>query len=263
MKSRTKLHTLLGQLCLIVSLFFVCACREEEKKPLQCYLSEVSSTYSNIKTLIQYEYDKQFNLVKVGDFTINYDAQGRQLNSASFYPRVDDLGKMCQMYITSYDYTEGEMVIATTARAPYQSGCPISDGGVSKVNLYFKEGKIIREVSEYYNMKDSAVFIYQNGNIIQYSSYRKINNNPYFLSASAKYEYDNKLNPYAIKKLINTGIGAASTYSENNIIKMELKYDYDDRVFITNYTYTYDEKGYPLTCDTGEQKVKFKYLCKQ
>jgi hypothetical protein len=266
MKTLARFYKLLGRLSLFIGLCLILACQEEVKAPEQCYLSELTYTTNYAEKTVSYNYDSQYNLVKIDGWDIDYDPQGRQLNSFIFSSPLVDVygnGKPCRSREMSFTYVGDKKVVALITPTWDRGRCPAFDGPDYTDTLYFKEGKLIRELRQYSMWRDSTVYTYQDGNLNQYRNYHKSNNEPCKLEELVTYEYDNKLNPFAIKGLIKIQGEAVFSYSKNNVTRIERFSIFDQYVQVTECTYTYNEKGYPLTRDTGEQKVKFQYLCKQ
>jgi hypothetical protein len=118
------------------------------------------------------------------------------------------------------------------------------------MEFQYENDRIVRTTG-YYNNSISGYTDYlydNNGNIIKQTKYFKSSAGIAELSTTTEYEYDNMHNPYqSFKRLITPGIYT----NPNNITKetCTLNFDVDpsiEKVQITENTYEYNDKGYPL-----------------
>jgi hypothetical protein len=114
----------------------------------------------------------------------------------------------------------------------------------------YENDRIVRATG-YYNNSISGYTDYlydNNGNIIKQTKYFISSAGIAELSTTTEYEYDNMHNPYlSFKRLMTPGIYT----NPNNITKeiCTLNFDVDpsiEKVQITENTYEYNDKGYPL-----------------
>jgi hypothetical protein len=118
------------------------------------------------------------------------------------------------------------------------------------MEFQYDNDRIIR-VTGYYNNSISGYtdYLYDDyGNIIKQTKYFISSNGITELSTTTEYEYDNMHNPYqSFKRLITPGI-----YTNPNNISKEtctLNFEVDpsiEKVQITENTYEYNDKGYPV-----------------
>lgn len=118
------------------------------------------------------------------------------------------------------------------------------------MEFQYENDRIVRATG-YYNNSISGYTDYlydNNGNIIKQTKYFISSAGIAELSTTTEYEYDNMHNPYlSFKRLITPGIYT----NPNNITKeiCTLNFDVDpsiEKVQITENTYEYNDKGYPL-----------------
>jgi hypothetical protein len=118
------------------------------------------------------------------------------------------------------------------------------------VEFLYENDRIVRLTGYYKNsISNYTDYLYDNyGNIIKQTSYHMSSAGITELSTTTEYEYDNMHNPYqSFKRLLTPGIYT----NPNNITKeiCTLNFDVDlsiEKVQITENTYKYNDKGYPL-----------------
>ena len=95
-------------------------------------------------------------------------------------------------------------------------------------------------------------FIYdEKGNVVETNFYQNGG-----LSFNDKYEYDYMNNPLKEINMTNS----ASYISGNNVIKhSQINYMMGNKFSLAEYTYQYNEDGYPISCSYGSQKYYFDY----
>jgi hypothetical protein len=257
--------TFVYAVAVIAISFFASSCDDSEGAEM-IFLSETSLTNKsdNRVTKAQYVYDAQWNLIKIGEAIYAYDSKNRQTTKSTYYGQLDENGNPCRIWDTTFEYADEENIIGNSSRAPWKPGCPVYTGTQSYTTNYsFKNGKIVQDVQVIPSgFRDSLVYKYQNGNIVEHLHYSKLLNEPYQLKSKASYEYDTRQNPYAIKKLITNSANAAFTYSENNVIKLVYEIPLVNK-WTTEYTYTYNEQGYPLTREDNDYLINYTYRIKK
>ena len=118
------------------------------------------------------------------------------------------------------------------------------------MEFQYENDRIVRTTGYYSNsISGYTDYLYDNnGNIIKQTKYFISSAEIAELSTTTEYEYDNMHNPYlSFKRLITPGIYT----NPNNITKetCTLNFDVDpsiEKVQITENTYEYNDKGYPL-----------------
>ncbi|HKJ82315.1 MAG TPA: hypothetical protein VJ954_09845 [Ignavibacteriaceae bacterium] len=130
----------------------------------------------------------------------------------------------------------------------------------SDVVEYLYEGDRIIRATGYYNgsLSGYTVYLYDvNGNIIKETRYNITSEGIAELSTTTEYEYDNMHNPYqSFKRLLTPGIYT----NPNNITKETYTLNFDvgpsiDKVQITEYSYEYNDLGYPVKVNGGTEYV--------
>ena len=121
----------------------------------------------------------------------------------------------------------------------------------SDIVKFLYEGDRIVRITGYYNGTISGYtdFLYDNnGNIIKQTKYFVSSAGIAELGTTTDYEYDNMHNPYQpFKRLITPGVYT----NPNNITKETYTINFDvdpltEKVQITENSYEYNDKGYPL-----------------
>jgi hypothetical protein len=118
------------------------------------------------------------------------------------------------------------------------------------MEFQYENDRIVRATGHYNNsISGYTDYLYgNNGNIIKQTKYFMSSAGIAELSTTTEYEYDNLHNPYlSFKRLMTPGIYT----NPNNITKetCTLNFDVDpsiEKVQITENTYEYNDKGYPL-----------------
>lgn len=187
---------------------------------------------------VEYFYDGKFltklichNDNMVSEVTVEH--QNRKISKIHFSPDKSmdktSMAKFLRMFVSQSE-------IQAISKAMQSSTKTM---GVSSANLIYSWDKD--------NVSECIFEMYQDDNIVMRRTY--------------KYQYDNKLNPYAInwadlgsefQVLMNAGYGRMLSMSKNNITKINLEENFyitpDDiinQVFIDNITYEYKGK-YPI-----------------
>jgi len=126
---------------------------------------------------------------------------------------------------------------------------------------YDNNDRILRKTFYYNNLPDSYIeYSYdEKGNLIL-ETHKDLIDGSSVVSITKVYEFDDKNNPFkAFKRLLLPGLYS----NENNIIKETVILYFDvpgmdvDKVQITESTYEYNNKGYPIKKDN---KVQYEYL---
>lgn len=122
--------------------------------------------------------------------------------------------------------------------------------GTKIVEFLYENGRIVRTTS-YSNNSISAYSDYEyddNGNISKLSHYWVSSTGVAELSTTTEYEYDNMFNPYlSFKRLTTLGVNTNSNNITKETYTIEREVDqYTEKVQITEYSYEYNDKGYPV-----------------
>ena len=180
----------------------------------------------------EYEYNGNQNIVKVITFhnyfgvpeysysTNEYNGQGL-LTSAFFYLKMSDNNYELRS-VAKYEYDSNQRL--------NKSSILTSDSVEVKYTLYIYD---------------------ENGNIIETNFYQNGS-----LSFNDKYEYDNMNNPLKQKTTFNS----IFNISPNNVVKhSQINYMMGNDQSIVNYSYQYNNYGYPISCSYGSQKYYYNY----
>lgn len=236
-----------------IQIFFIACDDSNTKKKIVCLPTQFP--YEEENATITTAYDNKDRLSTVTYKFDNIDDVFRSLNT------YDNKGNIVETsfyvnYIRTEDFSKVSYTADSIKESFYRTSALV--GNLRFYRKYYLDGEIITGFTEHdkednFQRGDSTSFEYTGGNVTTVKVYDTFD----VLQSTTEIEYDDANNPY-YKANYSGGIYLYSilNLSMNN----PTKYTIIETMDTKEYTYTYDEKLFPLTRNSlviGE----FKYTC--
>jgi hypothetical protein len=229
-----------------------------DNQPCFEYVYNKTNLISEIKSIFYYtiyQYNDKDQIVST-DYYVNYDILSSDPKiSATALTRKEWISPNSsnKAYTINYEYNNSEQLIKTTYSRPLSGSSEYSEFSYDGTN------RISRQTLHWdKNVSGYIDYSYDmEGNLIKEILYYIPLNGIAELSTTTLYVFDNKRNPYnSFRKEMTPGI-----YTNlNNIIKETYGIHLSDKQGtekdqVTETTYTYNDKGYPVSKNTNVEYV--------
>ncbi len=228
----------------MLSILLIVGCdKKDDPAVVKCFLteivtSELSSTYAYSRegnlTLVTYTFEDGGNPV-TSVITVTFDTNGNFSKtenglSTETYLYDDDNRLTESKHFYDDDFTHGDHYVYN------------SSGQLIKTEGY-EVNSLNTEITNWYS--DYEYISTASKNASRASRY-DLHNSSFVLSNTFEYEYDEKKKPYdyILADILDYVFGEEQP-SENNIIKETVKDSFNNTVASVNYSYQYNENGYP------------------
>lgn len=256
MKNRLTCYLLLTTLTVVG----LCCRHDDDNPPVQTitcmptilpgYRAAMTISYNNDHKIASVAYD-----AFPGGAMISYQELYAYFNGRLSRINIRRNGKVGTYKTFTYD-----------SRTITESYYAIGNTDQNNVTVYYLAAAGSRQIVAWarrgQNQRDSVTFTYTGDNVTRMDAYNADDEVEY----SYRYEYDDKVNPFALAGL--SGEDAEHfkpiNISKNNITHIELHYD--DNIDHTGFTYTYDKDNRPVTRTmtrggTDDPAQSISYVC--